>query len=276
MNTKLPHFLIIGAMKSGTTSLYNDLKTSDDFYLPEDKEPGVLVKSHSKEEVITRYSKHFESAIPHQIRGDGSTYYTMQPLFPDVSRLAKEACGGNLKLVAILRDPVERLVSHLYHDYAAGRLTHLSVEKAIANDERYLAFSDYPRQLKPWVAAFGQKQICVFSLRHYISNRLETVCSVASFLGTDPQKIELCSTISNQKGSTRRLLLSENMMSVYRERLKRLTPAFVQQVGINLLTKPVQSMPEIEFPSEIKLSLRSRFADSEASLCNLLGQSIKF
>ena len=45
----LPDFLIIGAMKSGTTSLYADLKTHPSIFLPEDKEPSCL----ASDEVLT-------------------------------------------------------------------------------------------------------------------------------------------------------------------------------------------------------------------------------
>lgn len=274
MEYPLPNFLIIGAMKSGTSSLYDDLKISEAFDLPDVKEPGVLVKVNTLEEAINRYKLHFKNTNKNKIRGDGSTYYTMQPLFPDISQFAKKLCGPKLKLVVILRNPVDRLVSHIRHDYTAGRLKHRDVEQALIDDSRYLAFSDYVMQLTPWVKTFGMSNIYCVSFSDYVKDRLYISKEVANFLGADPSSISSRTMISNQNSDIRRSILPVNVTEHYRLHIRKFIPQFLHQVGRNMISKPGKK-PDIDFPDELISNLNKRFSDMEEKLYNLTGKEIK-
>ena len=78
---RLPGFLIIGAMKAGTTTLYHDLLTNPQVFFPLDKEPGNLA-SHDVlgEDGRGRYASIFKTARPDQICGEASTTYTKLPM----------------------------------------------------------------------------------------------------------------------------------------------------------------------------------------------------
>jgi hypothetical protein len=77
---RLPDFLIIGAMKAGTTSLYRDLLTNPAVFFPADKEPGNLTDDRVLAEAGRReYELLFRGAVEGQICGEASTTYTKEP-----------------------------------------------------------------------------------------------------------------------------------------------------------------------------------------------------
>ncbi|AFY54851.1 sulfotransferase family protein [Rivularia sp. PCC 7116] len=274
MKHSLPHFLIIGAMKSGTTSLYDDLKTSPLFHLPDTKEPAVLVKTKTIKDAVRQYELHFENSNDTRIRGDGSTYYMMQPLFPDVSKFAKTVCGSDLKLVAILRNPIDRIISHVCHDYAAGRLKHRDVDRAIADDFRYVAFSNYTLQLKPWIESFGIDSLYCISFEDYIKNRLAVSRKIASFIEVEPSTITPRRKISNRNSDIRLPLIPGKTLEIYRSYLKKITPPFVQKAGFNLFTQKRKVLPEVKFSQKLKDELHKHFSEMEDNLCSLTGKKI--
>lgn len=276
MKHSLPNFLIIGAMKSGTTSLYDDLKTSPLFHLPEKKEPAILVKAKTIKDAVRQYELHFDNSNDTRIRGDGSTYYMMQPLFPDISKFAKTVCGSELKLVAILRNPIDRIVSHVCHDYAVGRLKHRDIDRAIAEDSRYVAFSNYAAQLTPWVKSFGLDSIYCISFEDYINNRLTISRKVASFLGVEPSTISTRKNISNQNSDIRVSLIPEKTLEIYRSYLKKITPPFFQKAGFTIFTQKQNTSPEIKFSQKLKESLHEYFFEMENNLYSLTGNKINF
>ena len=275
MENLLPNFLIIGAMKSGTTSLYDDLKTSSQFYLPDNKEPAILVKAKNKEEALKQYRLHFKDSERDSIRGEASTYYTMQPLFPDVSKFAKDVIGSDLKLVVILRNPIDRIISHVCHDYSVGRLNHRNIDRAIQNDNRYVSFSNYAQQLKPWIDSFGQERLFCISFKDYVDNRLEASRSVAAFLDVDPMSIKPREKISNQNSDVKQSILPLGLLNFYRENIYFLMPKSLKKIAINFFTKKRKSLPPIEFSDALRRDLEERFHDLEKELILITGKKLE-
>ncbi|RMH39015.1 MAG: hypothetical protein D6694_11595 [Gammaproteobacteria bacterium] len=183
---KLPDFLVIGAMKSGTTSLCRDLANHPKIYFPPVKEPHTLCL----EDVVTpngrrKYADLFRGASPHQICGEGSTGYTKLPYSKKVPFHAKEVCGSDLRLIYIVRDPLERALSHHYHAYRAGQVS-ADFSVAIEQDKTILTCSKYAFQLRPWIDVFGLDKICVIRFEDYVVDRKKTIDSVCRFLGLEP------------------------------------------------------------------------------------------
>ena len=185
--TLLPNFVIIGAMKSGTTSLYDSLRISSGFFLPDNKEPNLLHRATSVDDCRKAYQRHFRGAGDGMILGEASTIYTMMPWFPDLSKRARDVCGSELRLIMIMRDPIDRIVSHLRHDYLTGRLSTADFDVQVLAEQRFVAISDYATQLEPWVKTFGaDRLLCVDfeKVRCAPGAQLERV---AAFLGCDPR-----------------------------------------------------------------------------------------
>ena len=87
---RLPDFLIVGAQKAGTTSLYFDLLKNPAVFMPSDKELGNLLD----DDVCTppgraAYAKRFRRARPDQLCGEATTSYTKLPDHPGVSDRAR-------------------------------------------------------------------------------------------------------------------------------------------------------------------------------------------
>lgn len=182
-----PHFLIVGAMKCGTTSLFYELAAHPDVYIPSDKEPDILHRGRNLDEIRRLYHRYYRCSAEHQLRGEASTMYTMAPLKPDVSSLAREVMGGRGKIIYIYRNPIERTISHLNHDVAAGRIDPDAVEQALRRGPQYIQTSRFDFQIRPWIDCFGSRNVICMNLDGYIEKRAQTLARLAGFLGLAPE-----------------------------------------------------------------------------------------
>jgi len=137
----LPDFVIIGAQKAGTTSLYHYLAQHPAVLGLERKE--VHYFDNHAERPLTWYRAHFPTRAAMQRRarqhdgpvltGEATPFYMFHPFGP--ARIASAL--PNVKLIAILREPVARAVSHYHHEVRGGAES-LSLEEAIAQEPERL------------------------------------------------------------------------------------------------------------------------------------------
>lgn len=268
----VPHFMIIGAAKAGTTSLYDDLARHPDAFLPSLKEPDILHLGATPQACAALYGRHFAGAPHGKCRGEASTYYTMLPTYTGVAERALQTCGPDLKLVYMMRDPVARIRSHLAHDYAVGRLRHTDFDAAIRNDPRYTAWSDYPMQAAPWITAFGRAQILFVSFDRFVAERAQTVREVCAHIGLDPSRAQVGEQASNTRGTQRqaRFGVVESLLgsATFRHVLRPLLPRGVRSLGKMLLTRK-RPQPAIRLSPETEAALRAAFADQNEKLAAL-------
>ena len=108
--TKLPNFLIIGAQKSGTTSLYEYLNQHPDIFMSEPKEPRFFADDKRYAKGLEYYSKFFVECSDEKMIGEASTAYTSYLNSEKIiQRIHK--FNPNLKLIYILRNPISRAYS---------------------------------------------------------------------------------------------------------------------------------------------------------------------
>lgn len=184
---RLPDFLLIGAMKAGTTTLYRDLLLNGRVFFPIDKEPGHL----ASDAVLdgpgrTHYGHLYHNARPNQLCGDASTTYTKLPDVTGVPARTERVFGKDVKLIYIVRNPVDRAASHYRHMVAHAGLTG-GFEDAIERVPGILAYSRYAYQLQPWLERFGSGRILVVKFEEYVRERRRTVRAVCRFLGVPPE-----------------------------------------------------------------------------------------
>lgn len=129
-NNSLPNFLIVGAMKSGTTSLYHYLNEHPQIFFPTIKEPRFFISSKlfKKEDLKIELLKHNSSAFIHTIDaykdlfsnvkneiaiGEASPYYLFnyQTTIPLILKYL-----GDIKIIIILRNPIYRAFSAYKHN----------------------------------------------------------------------------------------------------------------------------------------------------------------
>jgi hypothetical protein len=183
---KPPDFLIIGAMKAGTTTLFEMLARHPRIFLPDEKEPDDLTRDHVlTESGRRRYFSLFKDAEPSQITGEASTASTKYPLIEGVPRRAHEVLGPKAKMIYVVRDPVDRAISHFRFFAKRGQCSpHL--DEALEQNVGLIEFSQYHRQLEQWLKYFAKDNLHVVVFEAMIRDQQGTFDSVCRFLGIEP------------------------------------------------------------------------------------------
>lgn len=181
----LPNFLLIGAMKAGTTTVYEDLTSVAGVYLPPEKEPDDLISPEVETESgLARYMAKFAAGSHAIARGDASTAYAKLPTYKGVAERARRILGPDVRILYLTRDPIKRIVSQYHHLHGLGIETR-PLNQAVLEDESYVAYSQYDRQLAPWRAAFGPDNLLVLRFEDYVSDRMTCLAQICRFLGVD-------------------------------------------------------------------------------------------
>jgi hypothetical protein len=180
-----PNLFIIGAMKSGTTSLHEYLDTHPQITMSEEKEPGYFVEelglAKGEEWYLSRWAK---LDGQHRYRGESSTHYTKLPIFQGVPERLFQF-NPEARLIYIMRNPFDRVVSHYWHAlrdaHHGGELR--SLLKAVKEDPGYLAFSDYAMQLEPYFERFGRGAVHTLTFEALIEDPQREVDRIYRWLG---------------------------------------------------------------------------------------------
>jgi len=189
VNMTLPGFLIIGAMKAGTTTLYEDLRVVPELYLPPEKEPNDLAFAKVETpEGLSEYAKKFNGAPAGTMAGEASTAYAKRPTHEGVAARACRLLGPKLKVIYLVRDPVRRIISQYRHLVGLG-LENRPIDEAISNDETYLAYSLYEWQLSPWRDLLPEPQILVVSMERYVRDDGDELDRIFNFLNVEQNSL---------------------------------------------------------------------------------------
>ena len=116
-----PNLFILGAAKCGTTTLHSYLIAHKEIFMSEIKELGFFVPEFSYQpKELSWYLSLFEQAENYRYIGESSTHYTKVPFYDGVAErvymFAPEA-----RLIYIVRDPIERAISHYWHNTKSQR-----------------------------------------------------------------------------------------------------------------------------------------------------------
>jgi hypothetical protein len=215
-------FLIVGAMKAGTTTLYRDLITHPDIVMPEQKEPETLVRFTSLADIRRDYAALFAKAPEGAIRGEASTAYTKLPIHTGAAERARDLSGGKLRIVYIRRDPVDRIISHYRHERQHRRIK-LPISRALREVPELIDFSRYDWQIAPWKECFGEEQVLEIDLETYAADRRGVSRQVVAHLGADPDRLPPPddSLVANSAGEMKRIdnpLLDRFVRSLFYQR----------------------------------------------------------
>jgi hypothetical protein len=173
-------FIIIGAQKSGTTSLAHHLSQHPQISFCKKKEPHYFSTTSDWKMYLSDYHSLFKPTDPGQLYGEASTSYTFIPEYQDThSRLF--SYNPNLKLIYLMRQPVDRIISHYGHNLLQGR-TKKPPEIEVMKNPAYINRSRYKLQIKPYLELFGPQQISLLIFEEYIANPFEILQQAAQFL----------------------------------------------------------------------------------------------
>lgn len=183
---RLPDFLVIGAMKAGSTTLWRLLAGHPAIFMCEPKEPQFFSRDERYAQGIASYARSFAAARRDQLAGEASTCYSRWPHHGDVpARIA-----GHLpraKLVYLLRHPVERAYSHYGHlmeeRVVKGTGPVLPFARALDEIPEITDASNYWLQIERFLAHFERSAIHVLTLDDLRSRPEVTWRALQDFLG---------------------------------------------------------------------------------------------
>lgn len=157
--SQTPDFIIIGAMKCGTSTLHDQLACQPGFFLSTPKEPNYF----SDDEIFARGSTWYQSlfaspeATGASLCGESSTHYTKLPTYPcTIDRIADAL--EHPRFIYVMRHPVERLVSHYIHEWSE-RTIEVPIDRAAEQVSRLVEYGCYAMQLAPFVERFGLDRV---------------------------------------------------------------------------------------------------------------------
>lgn len=236
MDGRLPDFLGLGVQKGGTTTLQCLLEQHPGAFLPPVKEVHFFSIHFAEGEGW--YRNQFSAASDQQRCGEITPYYLFHPKAPSrVKSLVPQA-----RLIVLLRDPVERVLSQFFHSRRLGIET-LEISAALASESRrlvganaaletpqgrhrshqehsYLSRSRYEEQLPRWLELFPESQLLVLRSEDFFRQPESVWKRVLSFLELDPWPLPRLGQPANA-GRGEAMQVSPSVRLDLREQLQR-------------------------------------------------------
>jgi hypothetical protein len=178
-------FLLIGAQKSGTTSLYQYLVAHPQVFMPKAKEVEFFSDDSRFSRGLEWYWNTYFSAAPAEARkGEATTQYMM---YPDVPKRIRDAFP-DVRLIAILRNPIDRAFSHYRMMAMRGeeRRPFAECVKEVVGQDEYLRFGEYGRILTEYLMHFDRRQLCVLFAEELARAPAAQIAHAFEFIGVDP------------------------------------------------------------------------------------------
>jgi len=192
-----PNLFLVGAMKSGTTWLCQLLAAHPAVFISSPKEPTRFVDPQVLRRVWPymwrqgycsdeeRYLELFATAGNAAIIAEASTAYSQAPIYGGVPQRIL-AFNPQARFLYIMRDPVERTISHYWHRVRAAR-EHRAMLAAIRSDPQYTAVSHYARQLREYLQHVKRERIYVLTLEELLADPPGQMRQLLRWLGVDVQ-----------------------------------------------------------------------------------------
>lgn len=184
-----PQFIIIGAAKSGTTTLYQYLCRHPQIFMSTPKEPDFFSVDSHYARGMDWYESLFQEAKLDQICGEASTTYSRLQQYPHtVERLVKAL--PEVKLIYIMRHPVDRAYSFYVHRLKGSRYKpELAVEKTfeetIVKQSEFIDSSFYLYQIEQYLKFYPRSSFLFLPMEELIQHPHKTICKILGFIGAD-------------------------------------------------------------------------------------------
>lgn len=304
----MPNLFVVGAMKAGTTTLYRYLAGHPDVFMSPVKEPhhfcgdleigrlAPLYRSASaglddyldgpmdQERHMAyvpereRYLRLFRDAGARPWRGEASPSYLFSAAAPEAVR----AASPGARVVILLRDPVDRAVSHYRMDLGGG-IVRTPFAQAVREDQRaagmgyptkslYLAMGMYARQVRRWMQAFpdGRARVYLFDdLRAHPDALTE---DLGEFLGVDPAGFRRAAEHENRTLAPRWVATNWVLHhSGLKTLVRRLAPVPLLEAGKRAWYREPGGAA---VSPQLKAELRALFAADVAELSALIGRDL--
>ncbi len=175
-----PDFILIGAMKSATSTLHQQLAAQPGIFMTSLKEPNFFSNDEIYARGVDWYQELFKEAQPGDLRGESSTHYTKLPTYPHtIQRIQTHL--PDVKLIYMMRHPIDRLVSHYIHEWSQ-RVISVDINQAIDHHPELIAYSCYSMQLQPYLAAYGSTSILPIFFERFCEDPQAELLRIAQFM----------------------------------------------------------------------------------------------
>lgn len=178
---RLPDFIIIGAMKAGTTTLYHYLSEHPEIGMSEEKETDFFIEEKNYRRGLEWYRSQFRPGF--RCYGEASPNYAKARDFKGVpGRIA--ATMPDCKFIYLVRDPIERFISQYNHAYLTGSAVP-ELDKLYGHHEWFhiLDASLYHRQLTEYLKYVPLEAVLVIGFESFVQSPVSTLAQIAGFLG---------------------------------------------------------------------------------------------
>jgi hypothetical protein len=308
----LPDFIIIGAQKSGTSSLHNVLGHHPSVFIPAreifffdvddiEQHPDFFVRTrggwtyHDFDEDFERYQEWyrglFRDARPGQLVGEDSTTYIASRIAP--SRIARLL--PSVRLVAMLRDPVSRAYSHYWHNVSRGRAT-MSFEDTLRHRPgNLISRGCYADQIERYLAHFEASRLKVVLFEEFVADAQRVTDEVCAFLEL-PSSVDISTVDMHRNAATAPLTLRGRLIvnrllgpvvgRSYRRRLPNMPgydpgslpsrvethPMALKVAGVYESLRPRRRYPKMR--EDTRTFLQKLYRRLNARLSDLLGRDV--
>lgn len=171
----LPNFIIIGAMKAGTTTLHSNLKLHPEIGMSKTKEPNYFNRNYTSKS-IDWYKQQF--FLSKKINGEASPNYAKNHICPDTAERMFNTLP-EAKIIYITRDPIVRIISHLHHNLYRDRLKPKDINKAVLEDIEYINTSSYYKQVQEFLKFYPKENFLFLTtegLKNDLNGALNKIC----------------------------------------------------------------------------------------------------
>lgn len=276
--TLTPNFFIAGTPKSGTTSLFHYLQEHPEVFLPELKEPHFFscpeVKStYYKTKIVDskqEYLDLYQERESYKAVGDLSSSY----LFNKETPKRIHQFNPYAKIIIVLRNPVERALSHYLMDVNLGYIN-VSLSKVINNKDtfkqhyqEYIELGFYEQQIRAYTKQFPDSQIKVVLSDTLYANTAETLKDIYSFINVSTTFITDFETVHNSYTVPRFKALKSLVQS---DGLKKMIPSGLKSGLKSLIYKTNAEKPKLEVEKNL---LREIYKKSIVETETLINQDL--
>ena len=276
-----PNLIIIGAQKCGTSSLHHYLNCHPEVSMSKQKELDFFVESLNWKKGIHWYESQFDGTA--KTHGESSPSYTMYPNFTGVPERMHNYVP-DAKLIYVVRDPIDRIVSHYLHQWYGKRLNETLIEilsdPASSRSHHYINSSSYYLQLSQYLEFYDLSNIYIISLESLKDSPEVTMREIFRFLQLDETLIPAqSSTVVNATQAKIRTNKIGSLILPNSAPLRPLVNASVRMLPaalkdrIRSLLSSKQDRPEID--TQVRETLQSSLQDDMSKFRELTGQEFK-
>ncbi|MFK7801716.1 MAG: sulfotransferase [Anaerolineae bacterium] len=199
-------FMILGAQKCGTTTLFDILNSHPKVSGSSPKEPHFFSTTPDWKKNLGEYYKIYDQQKENVLRFEASTDYTFYPYRNLNIWDTLHEINPEMKHIYIVRNPKQRIVSAYMHMFSRGYLD-LPIDEALLEEKLLIGVSRYYTQIKPFIDKFGRDKVLLLDFADLVKDVETTVEKVAAFLGismsdfpADYQTIRSNVSLGNKRG----------------------------------------------------------------------------